>query len=67
VVLDVLSQFSLRVKVILETARIQLLIFNQGANVAIAYLPEEQQDADVTKAAVEKEGRKAILIPGDVR
>jgi NAD(P)-dependent dehydrogenase (short-subunit alcohol dehydrogenase family) len=31
------------------------------------YLPEEQEDAEETKRAVEVEGRTALLIPGDVR
>lgn len=30
------------------------------------YLPEEQEDAEQTKALVEKEGRKCLLIPGDL-
>lgn len=32
---------------------------------AIAYL-NEHEDAQATQAAVEKEGRRAILLPGDV-
>lgn len=38
----------------------------EGADVAIVYLPEEQSDAEETKAAVEKAGRRALLLPGDV-
>ncbi|HEY0872701.1 MAG TPA: SDR family oxidoreductase [Vicinamibacterales bacterium] len=38
----------------------------EGADVAIVYLPEEQSDAEETKAAVEKAGRRAFLLPGDV-
>lgn len=45
---------------------VAVLFAREGADVAIVYLPAEQPDADETKAAVEKEGRKAILIPGDV-
>lgn len=45
---------------------ISVLYAREGADVAIVYLPAEQSDAEVTKLAVEKEGRKAILIPGDV-
>jgi NAD(P)-dependent dehydrogenase (short-subunit alcohol dehydrogenase family) len=41
------------------------LFAREGADVAIAYL-DEDEDAALTKAAVEKEGRRAILIPGDV-
>lgn len=44
---------------------VAVLFAREGCDVAIAYL-EEGEDAEATKAAVEKEGRKAILIPGDV-
>ena len=30
------------------------------------FLPEEQRDADETRAAIEAEGRRALLLPGDV-
>ena len=43
---------------------VAVLFAREGCDVAIAYL-EEGEDAEVTKAAVEKEGRRAILIPGD--
>jgi NAD(P)-dependent dehydrogenase (short-subunit alcohol dehydrogenase family) len=43
---------------------VAVLFAREGCDVAIAYL-EEGQDAQDTKAAVEKEGRRAILIPGD--
>lgn len=33
---------------------------------SIVYLPEEQQDAEETKKMVEKEGRKCLLIAGDL-
>ncbi|WP_208560010.1 SDR family oxidoreductase [Marinilactibacillus kalidii] len=39
----------------------------EGADVAINYLPEEQPDADEVKALIEAEGKKAVLIPGDLR
>lgn len=39
----------------------------EGADVAINYLPEEQVDAEETKASVEKVGRQCLLIPGDLR
>jgi NAD(P)-dependent dehydrogenase (short-subunit alcohol dehydrogenase family) len=44
---------------------VAVLFAREGADVAIAYLTEDE-DAKVTQAAVEKEGRRAILIPGDV-
>jgi NAD(P)-dependent dehydrogenase (short-subunit alcohol dehydrogenase family) len=46
---------------------VAVLFAREGADVAIAYLPEEQSDAEETQRAVEKEGRRALLIPGDVR
>ncbi len=39
----------------------------EGADVAIGYLPEEQQDAEETARWVEEAGRKAVLLPGDIR
>lgn len=39
----------------------------EGADVAITYLPEEQDDAEDTATWVEKAGRQALLLPGDVR
>lgn len=38
----------------------------EGADVLISYL-DEHQDADEVKALVEKEGRNAVLFPGDLR
>ena len=43
------------------------LFAREGADVAIVYLEEEQGDAEETQRAVEVEGRRALLIPGDVR
>lgn len=45
---------------------VAVLFAREGADVAIVYLPEEQRDAEETARAVETEGRKAVLIPGDV-
>jgi NAD(P)-dependent dehydrogenase (short-subunit alcohol dehydrogenase family) len=42
------------------------LFAREGADVAIAYLAEDE-DAAETRAAVEKEGRRCITIKGDVR
>ena len=39
----------------------------EGADVAIVHQAEEQEDADTTAEMVEKEGRKCLLISGDLR
>jgi len=38
----------------------------EGADVAINYLPAEEEDAQEVKNLIEAEGRKAVLIPGDL-
>ncbi|MBS0319154.1 MAG: SDR family oxidoreductase [Proteobacteria bacterium] len=42
------------------------LYAREGADVAISYLPAEQSDADVTRAAIEREGVRCLAIPGDL-
>jgi NAD(P)-dependent dehydrogenase (short-subunit alcohol dehydrogenase family) len=44
---------------------VAVLYAREGADIAIVYL-EEDQDARVTKKAVEAEGRRCLIIPGDV-
>src|SRR5690242_18153270 len=39
----------------------------EGADVLIAYLPEEEEDGRATAELVEKAGRKAVTVPGDIR
>ncbi|TCU85787.1 hypothetical protein EDF48_10387 [Curtobacterium sp. PhB191] len=39
----------------------------EGADVAIAYLPEEQSDADHVLEQIRAAGRTAVAIPGDLR
>lgn len=39
----------------------------EGADVAINYLPEEEDDAREVIALIKKAGRKAAAIPGDIR
>ncbi len=38
----------------------------EGADLAINYLPSEQKDAESLAELVKKEGRKIVLIPGDI-
>jgi NAD(P)-dependent dehydrogenase (short-subunit alcohol dehydrogenase family) len=45
---------------------VAVLFAREGADVAIVYLPQEQSDAEETRGTVEKEGRRALLIPGDL-
>ena len=44
---------------------VAVLFAREGADVAIVYLSEDA-DAEETRRAVESEGRRALLIPGDV-
>lgn len=44
---------------------VAVLFAREGADVAISYL-SESADAEDTRAAVEKEGRRCLLLPGDV-
>ena len=43
---------------------VAVLYAREGADIAIVYY-DEHEDAEATKLAVEEEGRKCILIPGD--
>ena len=45
---------------------VAVLFAREGADCAIVYLEAEQVDAEQTRAAVEREGRKCLLIAGDV-
>lgn len=46
---------------------VSIAFAREGADVAIAYLPEEENDASDTVRWVEKAGRKALKLPGDLR
>jgi NAD(P)-dependent dehydrogenase (short-subunit alcohol dehydrogenase family) len=46
---------------------VAVLYAREGADVAIVYLPVEERDARETREAVEAEGRRCLLLPGDVR
>jgi NAD(P)-dependent dehydrogenase (short-subunit alcohol dehydrogenase family) len=39
----------------------------EGADVAINYLPEEEEDAKEVIQLIKAEGRKAVALPGDIR
>ncbi|MFQ6171594.1 SDR family oxidoreductase [Oryzobacter sp. R7] len=46
---------------------VALAFAREGADVAIAHLPQESDDAEVTAELVRAEGRRAELLPGDLR
>lgn len=45
---------------------VAVMYAREGADIAIAYLPEEQSDADDTRAAITAHGRQCLLLPGDL-
>ncbi len=45
---------------------VAVLFAREGADVVINYLPAEQSDAEETQRAVEAEGRRCVLVPGDL-
>src|SRR5690349_17022354 len=45
---------------------VAVLYAREGADVALVYLGEEQSDAEETRRAIQKEGRQALLLHGDV-
>ena len=45
---------------------VALAFAREGADVAVAHLPEEQDDGDETVRLIEETGRKALSLPGDV-
>ncbi|GGL12827.1 NAD(P)-dependent dehydrogenase (short-subunit alcohol dehydrogenase family) [Curtobacterium luteum] len=48
-------------------AAVAIAFAREGADVALAYLPDEQSDADHVIEQVEAAGRTAVAIPGDLR
>src|SRR5579864_8929499 len=45
---------------------VAILFAREGAHIAIIYVKDEEPDAEATKRGVEAEGRKCILLAGDV-
>ena len=48
-------------------AAVAIAYAREGADVALAYLPEEEEDAQEIVRLVEAASRKAVALPGDVR
>jgi NAD(P)-dependent dehydrogenase (short-subunit alcohol dehydrogenase family) len=46
---------------------VAVLYAREGADVAIVFLAEEKRDAEETAQAVHAEGRRCLLVPGDVQ
>ena len=46
---------------------VAVLYAREGADIALVFLPVEKKDAQETAKAVEAEGRRCVLIPGDVK
>lgn len=46
---------------------VAVIFAREGADVALVYLDEEQEDAETTRSEIERCGREALLIPGDVK
>jgi NAD(P)-dependent dehydrogenase (short-subunit alcohol dehydrogenase family) len=47
-------------------AAVAIAYAREGADVAISYLPEEEQDAQRIVGLIEEAGRTAVAIPGDI-
>jgi len=45
---------------------VALAFAREGADVVLAYLPDEEADADTTARLVEDAGRRAVKVPGDL-
>jgi NAD(P)-dependent dehydrogenase (short-subunit alcohol dehydrogenase family) len=45
---------------------VSIAFAREGADVAIAYLPQEEQDAKETERWIREAGRRALLLPGDI-
>src|SRR5919201_1238396 len=45
---------------------VAVIYAREGADVAITALPAEKQDAEETRAAIEREGRRCLVIEADL-
>jgi len=47
-------------------AAVAIAFAREGADVALSYLPAEEEDAQEIKSFIEDAGRRAVLLPGDI-
>ncbi len=47
-------------------AAVAIALAREGADVALNYLPDEEEDAQWVKGQIEDAGRKVVLLPGDL-
>lgn len=45
---------------------VAVLYAREGADLAITYLPQEKKDAEITRQAIQNEGRRCLLLEGDL-
>lgn len=45
---------------------VAVLFAREGADVAITFLPEEREDAEITRSLIEEQGRRCLLFEGDL-
>ncbi|OIH92515.1 SDR family oxidoreductase [Curtobacterium sp. MCBA15_001] len=43
-----------------------IALSREGADLVLSYLPDEQEDAEEVRDLLESEGRRAVLVPGDI-
>lgn len=47
-------------------AAVAIAFAREGADVALSYLPEEEEDAKIVARVIEEAGQKAVQLPGDL-
>lgn len=45
---------------------VAVIYAREGADVALVYLPQEQPDAETTREVITAQGRKCLMLPGDL-
>lgn len=47
-------------------AAVAIAFAREGADIALSYLPAEEEDAQTVRSIIEEAGRVAVLLPGDI-